>query len=238
MGIEISSRSRRRIGGSSSPRYRWDIVHNTKDLENAFVFAVNPSLATYDEKLGFRFVKHGGGYITQQAQLLEKQRENYRYRLESYAEHIQMMMRVYQRDLAERIAYAAQRLEEKANFPRNGIDRAIRLAVAFHDIGKLEKRWQAWVRAYQAEINEPLTDPTFMAVHTHSETPEHEAAAQRVKLQRPPHAGEGAIASAKIAHQILDGNEGLRRAVITAVARHHSAQTKALKNINCMMVLT
>ena len=140
-----------------------------------------------------------------------------------------MMMRVYQRDLAERIAYAAQRLEEKANFPSTGIDRAIRLAVALHDIGKLEKRWQAWVRAYQAEIDEPLDDPSFMAVHTHTETPEHEAAAQRVKLQRPPHAGEGAITGARIARQILGGNEGLRQAVITAVARHHSAQTKSFE---------
>ena len=208
------------------PRYRWDTVHSTKDLENAFVFSVNPSLVAYDEQLGFRFVKHGGGYITQQPQLLGKQHENYNYRLESYADHIQTMMRVYQRDLAERLVYAAQRLEEKANFPRGGIDRAIRLAIALHDLGKLEKRWQAWVRAYQAEINEALADPTFMAVHTHTETPEHEAAAHRVKLQRPPHAGEGAIAGAKIARQIFEGNEGLRRVVITAVARHHSAQTK------------
>ena len=211
------------------PRYRWDTVRNTKDLENAFVFAVNPSLATYDEQLGFRFVKHDGGYITQQPQLLEKQRENYTYHLESYADHIRTMMCVYQRDFAERLAYTAQRLEEKANFPMDGIDRALRLAIALHDLGKLEKRWQAWVRAYQAEIDEPLADPTFMAVHTHTETPEHEAAARRVKLQRPPHAGEGAIAGVKIAHQILDGNEGLRRAVITAVARHHSAQTKSFE---------
>ena len=221
--VEEESESRR------PPRYRWNIVYDAEDLENAFVFAINPSLAAYDEQLGFRFVKHGAGYTTQQPQLLEKQRENYTYHLESYADHIRTMMCVYHRDLAERLVYAAQRLEEKANFPSTGIDRAIRLAIALHDIGKLEKRWQAWVRAYQAEINEPLVDPTFMAVHTHTETPEHEAAAQRVKLQRPPHAGEGAITGAKIAHQILDGNEGLRRAVITAVARHHSAQTKSFE---------
>lgn len=221
--VEAESESRR------PPRYRWNIVYNTKDLEKAFVFAINPLLAAYDEQLGFRFVKHGGGYTTSQPQLLEKQRENYTYHLESYADHIRTMMCVYQRDLAERLVYAAQRLEDKANFPSTGIDCAIRLAIALHDIGKLEKRWQAWVRAYQAEIDEPLDDPSFMAVHTHTETPEHEVAAHRIKLQRPPHAGEGAIAGAKIAHQILDGNEGLRRAAITAIARHHSAQTKSFE---------
>ena len=221
--VEEESESRR------PPRYRWDIVRNTKDLENAFVFAINPSLATYDEQLGFRFVKHDGGYTTQQPALLEKQRESYTYHLESYADHIRKMMRVYQRDLAERLVYAAKRLEEKACFPRGGIDRAIRLAISLHDLGKLEKRWQEWVRAYQAKIDEPLDNPTFMAVHTHTETPEHEAAAQRINIERPPHAGEGAIAGVKIAHQILDGNEGLRRAVITAIARHHSAQTKSFE---------
>ena len=209
------------------PHYRWDRVDSERDLEKAFVFVVHPSIVTYDDRQGFRFDKNGGGYTSQRAELLEKQRENYTYNLESYAEHIQKMIDIYQLNLAEKLDYAARKLEEKAGFPKGGIDRAIRLAIALHDLGKLEKRWQAWVRAYQKEICQPLDDPTFMAVHTHMQTPEHEAAARRVRLERPPHAGEGAIAGVKIAYEVLEQNKGLQQAVTTAVTRHHSARAKS-----------
>jgi CRISPR-associated endonuclease/helicase Cas3 len=205
-------------------RYRWLHVRSVDDIGTAFLFVVHPALVAYDERLGFRFTEDGGGYRTEPVQQGTKRRESYAYQLETYTDHIQTMLCLYRRDQPNRLAYALARLEQKTGFPVGGIDRAIRLAIALHDLGKLDERWQAWVRAYQAEIGEPLDDETFMAVHTHMETPEHEAAACRIKIRRPPHAGEGAIAGAKIAHQVLEGNEGLRRAVITAVARHHSAQ--------------
>lgn len=205
-------------------RYRWLPVRSVDDIGTTFLFVVHPALVAYDERLGFRFTEGGGGYGTEPVQQGRKRRESYTYQLETYVDHIQAMVRIYRRDLVNRLAYALARLEQKAGFPAGGIDRAIRLAIALHDLGKLDERWQAWVRAYQAEIGEPLDDETFMAVHTHIETPEHEAAARRIKIRRPPHAGEGAIAGAKIAHQVLEGNEGLRRAVITAVARHHNAK--------------
>jgi CRISPR-associated endonuclease/helicase Cas3 len=210
-------------------RYHWLPIRSADDIGTAFLFVVHPALVAYDEGLGFRFTEDGGGYCTEPAQQGTKRREGYTYQLETYTDHIQDMVRLYQRDLANRLAYALARLEQKAGFPAGGIDRAIRLAIALHDLGKLDERWQAWVQAYQAEIGEPLDDGTFMAVHTHMETPEHEAAARRIKIRRPPHAGEGAIAGAKIAHQVLEGNEGLRRAAITAVARHHSAQAETFE---------
>lgn len=206
-------------------RYRWLPVHSEDDIGSAFLFVVHPALVAYDEHLGFRFTEEGGSYRTEPVKQRTKQRERYNYQLENYTDHIQTMVCLYRRDLVKRLTYALARLEQKAGFPAGSIDQAIRLAIALHDLGKLDERWQAWVRVYQKEIGEQLADETFMAVHTHMETPEHEAAARQIKICRPPHAGEGAIAGAKIAHRVLEGNEGLRRAVITAVARHHSAQT-------------
>lgn len=210
-------------------RYCWVPVRSPDEISTAFLFVIHPALVAYDDRLGFRFTQDGGGYRTEPTTQRTRQREQYTYQLESYVDHIRAMLRVYRRDLADWFAYAAPRLEQKGGFPMGGIDRAIRLAIALHDLGKLEERWQTWVRAYQAAIDEPLDDDTFMAVHTHVETPQHEAIAQQIKIRRPPHAGEGAIAGVKIAHRLLNGNEGLRRAVITAVARHHSAQTKSFQ---------
>ena len=176
-----------------------------------------------------RCTGEGGLYRTTPSHQEKKQRKTYTYQLESYVNHVQKMMHLYQRDFADKLAYVTPQLEQKAGFPTGGIDRCVRLAIALHDLGKLQEDWQAWIRAYHAEIGEPLDDGTFMAVHTHSETPEHEAAAQRIKLRRPPHAGEGAIAGVKITRQIVEGNDRLERAVITAITRHHSAKANSFK---------
>lgn len=210
-------------------RYKWVPVRSVEDIGTSFLFAVHPSLVTYDNCVGFRFTRDGGGYRTQPSQLRGKDHESYTYRLESYVEHIRAMMQVYRSELSKRLGYIITRLEQKAGFPAGGIDRAIRLAIALHDLGKLSERWQDWARRYQAKVGEPLEDETFMIAHTHMETPEHQAAVRRIGVRRPPHAAEGAIAGAKIAHHVLEGNEGLRRAVITAVARHHSAQAETFQ---------
>jgi len=206
--------------------YQWEPVKCINDIETGFLFVIHPSLVNYDEKLGFCFTNKGGEYYTQPSQQTEKQRDKFTYQLETYVDHVKNMIRIYQRDLADKVAYVAPRLEKKLGLPIGEIDRAIRLAIALHDLGKLDVRWQAWIRAYQAEIGEPIFDDTFMAVHSHTENKEHEEAAKRINIQRSPHAGEGAIAGARIANNITQGNEGLRRAVITAIAKHHSARTE------------
>ncbi|MGO0122577.1 CRISPR-associated helicase Cas3' [Desulfothermobacter acidiphilus] len=212
---------------TGTTKYRWLPVRSQEDLSTSLVFVVHPSLVAYDEELGFRFTPDGGNYRTQPVRKEREEREPFTYQLESYTEHVRAMLHLYRSELAERLEYAASQLEQKLGFPRGGIDQAVRLAIALHDLGKLDERWQAWVRAYQEAIGEPVGDKDFLAVHTHMETPEHREATKRVGFSRPSHAGEGAIAGAKIAHLVLRQEEGLRRAVITAVARHHSAQAKS-----------
>jgi len=207
-------------------QYRWVNVSSANDIERAVLFIVHPSLVAYDEDVGFRFTPDGGGYTTESAPLTVERKDVYAYQLQTYAEHVQAMGHLYENVLASRMAYAATRLEKKAHFFPCALDRAARLAIAIHDLGKLDERWQAWARAYQAQIGEPLPDANEMVVHTHKETHEHESMERSMNIRRPPHAAEGAIAGAKVAHYILGQSEGLRRAVITAIARHHSAQTR------------
>jgi hypothetical protein len=70
-----------------------------------------------------------------------------------------------------------------------------------------------------------------MVVHTHSETDAHRQIEKTIHLKRPHHAGEGAIAVAKIANTFFSdtpqAREPLRKITLSAIARHHSAQTKS-----------
>ncbi len=60
--------------------------------------------------------------------------------------------------------------------------------------------------------------------HTLSQTDEHRRIARQVRPKRPPHAGEGAFAAARILWEALDGKNHppLYRAAVMAIARHHS----------------
>ena len=125
------------------------------------------------------------------------------------------------------IAYRLAQQQDAWCLPEVLLDRAVRLAFALHDVGKLDARWQAWAHAYQEEIGEPCP-PDFMIAHTHydSDNPEHEAAQKRARKRHPKprtHAGEGADAGARFLFETLDGRSfPLYKAAFTAIARHHS----------------
>ncbi len=105
------------------------------------------------------------------------------------------------------------------------LERAVRLSLALHDVGKLDEKWQRFAAEYQKAISEGV--PPFLAAHTHYErgNPAHEEAQRNVRRYKPStHAGEGASASARLLYEALDGRNvpGLYRAAFAAIARHHS----------------
>ncbi len=216
---------------SPSPvRVGWMPVSSDAHLSLSPLFVIHPALVAYDAELGFRFGISDGRYRTNPAPWSDvEEKENYTYQLESYTEHVREMMGVYHQQLREPMAYAAARLESQLGVPEGSVERAIRLAIALHDVGKLQSRWQKWARVYQEAIGEGV--PPFLVAHTHWDPERHpyhrqarDLADRRVR--KPNHAAEGAVAAARLVHQAVDGHEGLRRAVLTAIARHHSPYTR------------
>ena len=61
------------------------------------------------------------------------------YQLESYTEHITNMLRIYDRNFAGDYAHLEQRLCAQGKIPAEGLTRAIRLAIACHDLAKLDE---------------------------------------------------------------------------------------------------
>ncbi len=102
------------------------------------------------------------------------------------------------------------------------MEQAVRLALALHDVGKLQVQWQKWAANYQKQV--AGAKPPFLVAHTLSETEEHRKIARHIRPKRPKHAGEGAFASARILWEALDGrnHRDLYLAAVTAIARHHS----------------
>lgn len=204
--------------------YRWIDVTVANDISSSLLFAVHPALVTYDAAQGFRLGVPGDGqYRSPRAHCRGGRREDYAYALESYVQHIKAMNRIFECRFRHRLAWIEARLKALGkSFP---LERAVRLVLALHDVGKLEKRWQLFATKYQEAIGEGASP--FLIAHTHYErgNPLHEEALKKVRHYKPAtHAGEGAFASSRILWEALGGNEhrDLYSVAVTAIARHHS----------------
>ncbi|MBC7324357.1 MAG: hypothetical protein H5T99_03460, partial [Moorella sp. (in: Bacteria)] len=127
------------------------------------------------------------------------------YGLESYRQHVEKMLHVYQTELSRQLAYAAARLERLMGLQAGLFDYATRLAIALHDAGKMERRWQAWAHEWQRRIGAPVGED-YLIAHTcyNPDDPLHQAVEKEMPGARPPHAAEGAVAVLKIIYRLLD----------------------------------
>lgn len=210
--------------------FTWIEVTDPSLLSGTAMVMVNSAFCAYDNQLGFRIVApEEGGWSSSPGEFKKRNSQGgFAYALESYTDHIGQMLKVYRRDFTRDYAYVQRRLAAQWGLPADGLERAIRLAIALHDLAKMDKRWQQWVRVYQQGIGEAIGDANYMAVHTHwSPAFEQHKLAKKLadrQCKRPPHAGESAIAGARIVAELC-GHNSLGRAILTAITRHHSAQT-------------
>lgn len=213
--------------------YKWQEVNHATLLDGAAVVIVNSAFCSYDNELGFRIVPPDlGGWSSQPGERKQRNSQGgYSYELESYAEHIATMLNVYRDRFTADYAYVQARIAQQWKLAPNVLESAVRLAIALHDVAKMDERWQRWVRLYQKGIGEEILDPAYMAVHTHwnPDDPQHVKAKKEANrlCERPPHAAEGAMASARIIAAI-SGVPDVGYAAMTAIARHHNASTDNL----------
>ncbi|MCX7840376.1 MAG: CRISPR-associated helicase Cas3', partial [Anaerolineae bacterium] len=213
--------------------YKWHSAWEEEHFTCSPLLVVHPAFVEYDDQVGFRFSANGDPTRNDLNEPAPRppRKDEFTYQLEDYATHVGKMRRVFESEWRDRLQFAAKRLEQVQGWQSGSIERATRLAVACHDVGKLDARWQKWARKYQEAIGEPVTDPNFMIAHTHCETEAHRQSAKTIRFKRPPHAGEGAIAVSKIVNAFFsdtpDAREALRKITLSAIARHHSAQVNS-----------
>jgi CRISPR-associated endonuclease/helicase Cas3 len=215
--------------------YNWHPAWTEEHFTCSPLLVVHPAFVEYDAEMGFRFSADGDptrNDLNERAPRPPRENE-FKYQLEDYPTHIGKMTRVFESRWRDRVVFAAARLEQAQSWPGGSVERAARMAIACHDLGKLDVRWQKWARKYQEAIGEPVADPSLMIVHTHNENDKHREIEKTIKPGRPHHAGEGAIAVAKIVHAFFsdasNAREALCRITLTAIARHHSAQTDSFE---------
>ncbi|MGQ9815968.1 MAG: HD domain-containing protein, partial [Candidatus Roseilinea sp.] len=206
--------------------YRWETIESEEQISAARVIVVHPALAGYSPLEGFLPDRSATAFISTIGPQMHADRwEGPSYALESYADHIQRVLKAFQELALPELCFAAPALERAACWPPGSVLRAAWLVCLLHDVGKLSVGWQAWARAYQRRIGQPV-QPNVAIAHTSFDrrNPAHQEAeaAVRAKHPKPRHASEGALACAQILASALDKNTSLVKAALTAIARHHT----------------
>ena len=231
--IDVDWRVRRLIESTDSDEsnrteYGWERLSDSSQLTATQIIVVNPELAGYLKDEGFISDKGNTGFASTLPDIEARaEREGFSYHKESYEDHIKRVLDAFQEISLKELTYSAKALEQAAGWSKGSIMRAVWLACLFHDVGKLSTGWQGWARAYQKQIGMPVPN-TFAAGHTENEWKNqgHKEAERAIhkKYPKPNHAGESALATAKVVARVFsqDNEKDLAKAVLTAITRHHT----------------
>lgn len=205
--------------------YGWERIYDPKLILGARFVVVNPALAGYDPQEGFLPDRGNTTFVSALPENAVQQTwEGFSYRLESYEDHIQRVLTAFEKSILPEFEYPALALEKAAHWRAGCMLEAAWLVCLLHDVGKLSKGWQAWARAHQKAVGNPIA-ATDAAAHTdtNKNDPEKQTAAKEAARRnpKPHHAAEGAITVAPILFGLIQEN-GLAQAALTAITRHHT----------------
>jgi CRISPR-associated endonuclease/helicase Cas3 len=172
------------------------------------------------------------------------ERQDWWYTFETYREHLKNVMNALDR-VAPEVLRACSKVDAKFNLPEGTLLKAIKVAIAAHDIGKCSSEWQGWTRRWQQLQLETYPDllwhglegcfkatpqpPGVFCAHTDYH-PALDKARSEAQPKRPGHSGESAAVLEKTYYErFLDWvrDDGLGGqvfcAIYGAIARHHGA---------------
>jgi CRISPR-associated endonuclease/helicase Cas3 len=227
--------------------YIWQPVTNREAIPQALVIVLPPQLARYDAELGFVLLDgtlelEPNGYQSTPLKVQPLDYKNMGSRQTSYQDHIDGLVHAYNAGIKGQVDYVSRKLEREMGLPSGMVDHAVRLAIACHDLGKLNRQWQEWALAWQKLLYEQqkrpayaLPSPSFCFAKTdYNYSPQQKQLQSQVTPKRPHHACESVAIGRSLIGASLDisragGQERLPvlRAVCGAIARHHTSQASA-----------
>ncbi len=212
-----------------------DIRAACSDIASSSLIVVHPLLMQYDPSMGLELTSALDGRTSENSPLAPSRSGTPRYgslKHETYDQHIAGLQRVYSNKLCEQTAAVRRRFEAHLQLAPGTIDRAIRLMFAIHDLGKLDRRWQAWAHAWQKKVSELRKNPALliaddvMLAHTDYDSDvseeRHANYALGKQFKRPHHAAESARAGRELIAAVAGDCTPLHCALMSAIICHHS----------------
>jgi len=224
-------------------RYAWRRLREASEVYGSAYawFAVEPTAVSYDEDNGFGTVPSSNP--AKSSPLIEKsRRERIAYTADSYVEHIGGLYRAYTASISSK-SYQQPPLRDEFLYPLRRVcasigedaflgERMLRLTLALHDVGKLNRPWQSWAQAWQAYYATHLGNPTRSAdgtplAHTDTGYDRQDDSLKRLEkafkhAPRGPHAVESAESCLPIFAIACEKRSLWAFVALVAIMHHHT----------------
>lgn len=225
--------------------YTWHPIKDSKEIFSQRLIVAHPSIVGYRPELGLHWTNLSGFAPESPEREKKQQAKHSDYKADTYVQHIQGLMSAYRR-IDDNLGY--RRLDRDYQYAFlsllramghsdtwETVDRYLRLTIALHDVGKLNRPWQAWAQAWQAHYSHyrhPKVSLDEIALaHTDTDfiTGDEKKAAEaefrkHYKGTRGNHAVESAEAASNLIWEATKGDEDERwfNVISAAICHHHT----------------
>lgn len=241
--------------GMSQERFQWQALRTGGEVYQAGYswFVAHPQAIAYDDAFGLR-LEPAEQPAPESPELMGSGYMREPYIADRYHEHISGLWYAYTRPfepllsfsvqegyqfrrgdklympLRDEIAYGLRRLCERVGKDPDHAERLIRLVLAVHDVGKLNRPWQAWAQGWQAqrlqqgfEVTIEPHDGPFAHTDYDPRQAEQVALYKDFKAQaRGTHAVEGAEACLPLLWETCRKDGFFLDVVLSAIMHHHT----------------
>ncbi|WP_027365624.1 CRISPR-associated helicase Cas3' [Desulfotruncus alcoholivorax] len=211
----------------------WDPITSKQQLQNAWLLALSPNVASYCSELGLCLGEPGCAVPIRYKE--KSGFKPYGYQIESYITHANATLKFNRKNITCH-QNGLEKLEFNLHLPAGIVAKLVDLICVLHDSGKLTQKWQDGIWSWQTDYypidaenfkGQPLAHSTFRPENGDIKRQKNRS------YDRGTHAAEGAF---MVANGIYDwllaetDHEELAQILtmicITTIARHHSARTK------------
>lgn len=232
-------------------RYDWSQKIKTgNEVYEKWQFAVHPYAVTYNREIGLLLQAGYKDIALPEGGHRQKPFVTYMLQAERYHEHILGLYYSYTRSaqkksarhqtylpLRTETAYSLRQLCAVCGKTYDDAERYLRLTLALHDVGKLNRKWQNVARDWQAlrKGNGLLVglahDEPYPFGHTDYDKSDQEEFKLRKKCDpQPSHAVQSAEACAEIVRHATQGDEFWTAVILGAIMRHHSPGASEIRD--------
>lgn len=153
----------------------------------------------------------------------KEQKQEITYKYDTFAQHNSALLSCYEKELFPKLNYLYDDLNEQIG--HYDWNKLMKMAICFHDMGKLNSSWQIPMLEFQRQKNAQFEYNEPIAHTEYSEKDDKQLAIECGVNRKPPHAGIGAMQLFECIYDLYP--EKVSKAIASSVLKHHSVDSNS-----------
>lgn len=145
------------------------------------------------------------------------------YKYDTFVQHTSALLNCYEKEFSPKLNYLYNELNNYIG--HYDWDKLIKMAIFFHDMGKLNSYWQIPMLKFQRQKNAQFECNGPIAHTEYNEKDDKLLAKECGVNRKPPHAGIGAMQLFECLYEKYPDN--ISRAIASSVLKHHSVDNNS-----------